>query len=79
MAEQILADFQRAYGLVSVCFRYFNASRADPSGEIGEYHDPETHLIPRALMAMQGRLNDFAVFGGDSIHPAVRQSAATSM
>lgn len=63
--EQILADFQRAYGLASICLRYFNASGADPSGEIGEDHDPETHLIPRALMAMQGRLKDFAIFGDD--------------
>jgi UDP-glucose-4-epimerase GalE len=63
--EEILADFQRGYGLSSICLRYFNASGADPAGEIGEDHDPETHLIPRALMAMQGRLNDFAIYGDD--------------
>jgi UDP-glucose-4-epimerase GalE len=63
--EQILADFQRGYGLSSICLRYFNASGADPAGEIGEDHDPETHLIPRALMAIQGRLNDFAIYGDD--------------
>lgn len=63
--EQILADFQRGYGLSSICLRYFNASGADPAGEVGEDHDPETHLIPRALMAIQGRLNDFAIYGDD--------------
>ena len=63
--EQILADFKRAYGLAPICLRYFNASGADPSGEIGEDHDPETHLIPRALLAVQGRLNDFAIYGDD--------------
>jgi hypothetical protein len=45
--------------------RYFNASGADPAGEIDEDHDPETHLIPRALMAIQGRSNDFAIYGDD--------------
>ena len=63
--EQILADFQRAYGLASICLRYFNASGADPSGVIGEDHDPETHLIPRALMATRGQLSDFAIYGDD--------------
>ena len=65
VVEQILTDFQRAYGFASVCLRYFNASGADPSGEIGENHDPETHLIPRALLAIQGKLHDFAIFGDD--------------
>ena len=65
IVEQILADFERSYGLSSICFRYFNASGADPAGEIGEAHDPETHLIPRALMAIQGELNDFAIYGDD--------------
>ena len=63
--EEILADFRSAYEFRSVCLRYFNASGADASGEIGEDHDPETHLIPRALMAIQGRLNDFAIYGDD--------------
>jgi UDP-glucose-4-epimerase GalE len=63
--EQILGDFKRAYGLAPICLRYFNASGADPSGEIGEDHEPETHLIPRALLAVQGRLNDFAIYGDD--------------
>ena len=63
--EEMLTDFQAAYGLAPVCLRYFNASGADPSGEIGEMHDPETHLIPRALMAVQGRVDDFAIYGDD--------------
>jgi UDP-glucose-4-epimerase GalE len=65
MIETILADYRRAYGLNSVCLRYFNASGADFSGAIGELRDPETHLIPRALMALQGHVSDFAIFGTD--------------
>jgi UDP-glucose-4-epimerase GalE len=65
MVERILSDFAPAYGLKSILLRYFNASGADPEGEVGELRDPETHLIPRALMAIQGHLSDFAVFGTD--------------
>jgi UDP-arabinose 4-epimerase len=65
MIEQILSDYRKAYQLRSVCFRYFNASGADPSALIGELRDPETHLIPRAMMALQGYVADFAVFGDD--------------
>jgi UDP-arabinose 4-epimerase len=65
MVERILSDFAPAYGLKSISLRYFNASGADPDGEIGELRDPETHLIPRAMMAIQGHLSDFAVFGTD--------------
>ena len=65
MIEQILSDYRKAYRLSSVCFRYFNACGADPSGLIGELRDPETHLIPRAMMALQGYVADFAVFGDD--------------
>jgi UDP-glucose 4-epimerase len=49
ITEEMLTDFQSAYGLAPICLRYFNASGADPAGEIGENHDPETHLIPRAV------------------------------
>jgi UDP-glucose-4-epimerase GalE len=63
--EEMLWDFRAAYGLSPVCLRYFNASGADLSGEIGERHDPETHLIPRALLAAQGKVDDFAIFGDD--------------
>ena len=65
MIERILADYRSAYGLGSFCLRYFNASGADASGEIGELRDNETHLIPRAMMALQGHVADFAVFGDD--------------
>jgi UDP-arabinose 4-epimerase len=65
MVEQILADAGRAYGLRSVALRYFNAAGADPDGEIGERHDPETHLIPRALMAAAGQIPALEVFGDD--------------
>jgi UDP-glucose 4-epimerase len=65
MVEQALADFDRAYGLRSVCLRYFNAAGADPSGTIGERHEPETHLIPLVLMAASGRRPSISVFGTD--------------
>lgn len=65
MIERILADYGRAYSLSSISLRYFNASGAHPAADIGELRDPETHLIPRAMMAIQGHLADFAVFGTD--------------
>ncbi|WP_291863053.1 UDP-glucose 4-epimerase GalE [Bradyrhizobium sp.] len=65
MVERVLADYRGAYGLGSFALRYFNASGADPSGGIGELRDNETHLIPRAMMALQGHVPDFAVFGDD--------------
>ena len=60
-----MSDFRPAYGLRSIALRYFNACGADPDNEIGELRDPETHLIPRAMMALQGHIADFAVFGTD--------------
>jgi UDP-glucose 4-epimerase/UDP-arabinose 4-epimerase len=69
MAERILADFGAAYGLRSTVLRYFNASGADADAEIGEQRDPETHLIPRAMMALLGHLPDFAVLGADFATP----------
>jgi UDP-glucose 4-epimerase len=65
MVEQLLKDFGRAYGLPSVIFRYFNAAGADPVGDLGEDHDPETHLIPRVLDAMSGREPYLQIFGDD--------------
>jgi UDP-glucose-4-epimerase GalE len=65
MIERILADYRSAYGLGAFCLRYFNASGADASGGIGELRENETHLIPRAMMALQGHVRDFAVFGDD--------------
>lgn len=65
MAEQIIRDFESSYRFNAVRFRYFNACGADDGGLIGELRDPETHLIPRALMAMQGYVDDFSILGGD--------------
>lgn len=65
MVERILADAHRAYGLRSVALRYFNAAGADPSGEIGESHQPETHLIPNVLRATLGQGGGLKVFGDD--------------
>jgi UDP-glucose-4-epimerase GalE len=65
LVEHILADYRSAYGLESFCLRYFNACGADRSGGIGELRDNETHLIPRAMMALQGHIGDFALFGDD--------------
>jgi UDP-glucose 4-epimerase len=65
MVEQILNDYDDAYGLKSVCLRYFNAAGADPSGLLGERHEPETHLIPLVLQALSGRREAITVFGRD--------------
>jgi UDP-arabinose 4-epimerase len=65
MVELALRDASAAYGLQSVSLRYFNACGAHPSGEIGELHEPETHLIPRALMAASGEIEALDVFGTD--------------
>jgi UDP-arabinose 4-epimerase len=65
MVEQALRDASAAHGLRSVSLRYFNACGAHPSGEIGERHDPESHLIPRALMAAAGEIEALDVFGTD--------------
>ncbi len=65
MVEQALADFDRAYGLKSVSLRYFNAAGADPEGELGERHEPETHLVPLLLQVASGRRQAIQVFGRD--------------
>ena len=65
MVEQILEDYDRAHGLKSVSLRYFNAAGADPSGKLGERHEPESHLIPRVLQGASGRRSDITVFGAD--------------
>ncbi|MGI2034630.1 UDP-glucose 4-epimerase GalE [Rhizobium panacihumi] len=67
--EQALEDYAAAYGLSFVALRYFNAAGADPVGELSERHEPETHLIPRALMAAIGRLDRLDVFGRDYATP----------
>jgi UDP-glucose 4-epimerase len=65
MVEKILSDAANAYGLRSVALRYFNAAGADPSGEIGEAHSPETHLIPNVLRSLLGQGPELKVFGSD--------------
>ncbi len=67
MGEEMLADFHRAHGIDSVSLRYFNAAGADPGGDLGEDHRPESHLIPLVLQAALGRREQVVVFGGD--HP----------
>ncbi|HEX5007500.1 MAG TPA: UDP-glucose 4-epimerase GalE [Hyphomonadaceae bacterium] len=65
MCEQMLADMSRAHGLRYAALRYFNAAGADRDGEIGEEHDPETHLIPNALKAAAGLGGAMKLFGDD--------------
>lgn len=65
MVENVLEDYSHAYGLKYVALRYFNAAGADVDGEIGELHDPETHLIPLILDAASGKREDIKIFGTD--------------
>ncbi|RUT03279.1 UDP-glucose 4-epimerase GalE [Dulcicalothrix desertica PCC 7102] len=65
MVERILSDFDTAYNLKSVRFRYFNAAGADPDGNLGEDHEPETHIIPLVLFAALGKRESIAIFGTD--------------
>lgn len=65
MVERMLASYDRAYGLKSVCLRYFNAAGAHPSGAIGEDHTPEEHLVPVAILAALGKRPPLKVFGSD--------------
>lgn len=65
MIERILRDYDVAYGLRSVALRYFNAAGADPDGEIGESHEPETHLIPLAIQAAINLREELEIFGDD--------------
>ena len=65
MVEQVLEDYSKAYNLRYASLRYFNAAGADPDGEIGELHDPETHLIPLILDVALGNREDIKIFGTD--------------
>ncbi|MBI4823134.1 MAG: UDP-glucose 4-epimerase GalE [Nitrospirae bacterium] len=65
MVENILKDYSGAYGLMYASLRYFNAGGADPEGDIGEWHEPETHLIPLVLDAAMGVREDIRIFGTD--------------
>ena len=65
MVEQVMADSAAAWGLRFTALRYFNAAGADVDGRLGEWHDPETHLIPRACYAALGMIPSFTIHGGD--------------
>jgi len=65
MVEQIMDDFGNAYGLKSASLRYFNAAGADPDGELGEDHRPETHLIPLVLQTALNQREEIEIFGND--------------
>jgi len=65
MVEWILSDCGHAWGLRSACLRYFNASGSSADGKIGEDHNPETHIIPRVMMAITGEVECLEVFGTD--------------
>lgn len=65
MVEQMLQDYERAYGLQSVCLRYFNAAGADPRARLGECHEPETHLLPLLLQVAAGRRASITLNGED--------------
>jgi len=65
MVERLLAWYGQAYGLPWAALRYFNAAGADPDGELGEVHDPETHLITRTIAAAVGDLPALDLFGSD--------------
>lgn len=65
MVEKILIDLGKAYGVNSAILRYFNACGADPGGELGEEHSPETHLIPNVLASIAGRRSTLSIFGDD--------------
>jgi UDP-glucose 4-epimerase len=65
MVEEILKDYDTAYNFKSICLRYFNAAGADPEGELGERHTPETHLIPLVLEAISGKKSHLTINGDD--------------
>jgi len=65
MVERILSDFLTAYDLKYISLRYFNAAGADPDTEIGEWHEPETHLIPLVLDVAMGKRDHIKIFGMD--------------
>lgn len=67
--EDILKDFEPAHGLRHVIFRYFNVAGADPEGEVGEFHRPETHLIPVLLDAIDGKRDALTIHGTDYATP----------
>ena len=79
MVERMLHWEGLAHGLKHVSLRYFNAAGADPEGEIGEHHEPETHLIPLVLDAALGRRAEIEIYGTDYPIPTAARCAITSM
>jgi UDP-glucose 4-epimerase len=69
MLERIISDYSSAYGLNAIFFRYFNACGADPEFELGENHNPETHLIPLLLQTASGRREEMSILGDDYATP----------
>jgi UDP-glucose-4-epimerase GalE len=69
VVENLLGEFYKKHGICSVALRYFNAAGADPEGEIGEAHAPETHLIPLAILSALGKNPAFKIFGTDHSTP----------
>ena len=67
--EEILRQISKSKGIKYTIFRYFNVGGADPDGEIGEFHQPETHLVPLILDAITGRRDNITVFGTDHDTP----------
>lgn len=67
--EDILANFEASHGLNHVIFRYFNVAGADPDGDVGEFHQPETHLIPLVLDAIDGKRDALTIYGTDYATP----------
>ncbi len=65
MIEEILKDFDIAYGLKYISFRYFNAAGHDPEGELSERHDPETHLLPIVMQTVNGKRDFVSIYGDD--------------
>jgi UDP-glucose 4-epimerase len=65
VVERMLADYARAYNFAYAALRYFNAAGASPTGDLGEDHDPETHLIPIVLQVALGQRDEVTVFGDD--------------
>jgi UDP-glucose 4-epimerase len=61
----MLRDYSHAYGIQACSLRYFNAAGSDPDGELGEWHEPETHLIPNVMLTASGQLDSVTVFGDD--------------
>lgn len=63
--ETVLQDYEKAYGMKFISLRYFNAAGADPEGDLGEMHEPETHLVPNILLFLLGKKKSFELFGTD--------------